>query len=226
MAKHLQKQIDALKQKILFLGTLVEEAIAKAISALVNRDRTLARTVIDEDDEIDRMEVEIEEDILKILALYQPVAIDLRFVVAVLKINSDLERMGDLAGNIAKRVLFLTSNERFDLPGDFRGMASRAQWMVKTSLDALVSADAALARQVREADEEVNSRRRAIDETIERQIQTHPERAESLLRLAGVSRHLERLADMACSVAEDVIYMVEGSIVRHSRAQEPHETQA
>ena len=105
-------------------------------------------------------------------------------------------------------------------------MAGRVQWMVKTSLDALVSADAGLARRVRDADEEVNGRRRAIDETIERQIQTHPERAECLLRLAGVSRHLERLADMACCVAEDVIYMVEGSIVRHSRAQEPHSSQA
>ncbi len=219
MAKHLQRQIDALKQKILFLGTLVEEAIAKAISALVKRDRALARAVIDEDDEIDRMEVEVEEDVLKILALYQPVAVDLRFVVAVLKINSDLERMGDLAGNIAKRVVFLTGNERFELPGDFRGMALRVQWMVKTSLDALVNADASLARQVREADSEVNARRREIDQTIEKQIQSNPERAESLLRLAGVSRHLERLADMACSVAEDVIYMVEGSIVRHHRPE-------
>lgn len=126
MARHVQRQIDALKQKILFVGTLVEEAVAKSVSALVNRDRHLASTVILEDAEIDRMEVEVEEEVLKILALYQPVAIDLRFVVAVLKINADLERMGDLAKNIAKRVLFLTSCERFDLPGDFRDMASRA----------------------------------------------------------------------------------------------------
>jgi phosphate transport system protein len=220
MAKHLQKQIDGLKQKVLFLGALVEEAIAKAISALVHRDRNLARAVIDDDEEIDRMEVEVEEEVLKILALYQPVAVDLRFVVAVLKINSDLERMGDLARKIAKRVLFLTSGDRIELPGDFRGIASRAQWMVKASLDALVNADANLARQVRESDERVNALRREIDERIEKQILAHPDQSESYFNLAGVSRHLERLADMACSVAEDVIYMVEGSIVRHSRAQE------
>src|ERR1700730_15341524 len=135
MAKQLQRQIEGLKQKILFVGTLVEEAIAKSISALVNRDRSMAQGVIDADAEIDRMEVDVEAEVLKILALYQPVASDLRFVVAVLKINNDLERMGDLAKNIAKRVVFLTEFERFDLPVDFRGMAARAQSMVKESLD-------------------------------------------------------------------------------------------
>ena len=104
MTKHIQRQIDALKQKILYVGTLVEEAIAKAISALINRDAVLANKVIETDAVIDRMEVDVEEECLKILALYQPVAADLRFVVAVLKINNDLERMGDLAKNIAKRV--------------------------------------------------------------------------------------------------------------------------
>ena len=107
----------------------------------MNRDRNLARTVIDEDAEIDRMEVDVEEEVLKTLALYQPVAADLRFVVAVLKINNDLERMGDLAKNIAKRVLFLTQCERIDLPGDFRSMATKTQAMVKQSLDALVNSD-------------------------------------------------------------------------------------
>ena len=106
MAKQLPLQIDGLKQKILFVGALVEEAIAKAISALNNRDRNLANAVIEADAEIDRMEVDVEEECLKVLALYQPVAADLRFVVAVLKMNNDLERMGDLAKNIAKRVVF------------------------------------------------------------------------------------------------------------------------
>src|SRR5271154_5582447 len=137
MARHMQRQIDALKQKLLFLGTLVEEAIAKAVSALVNRDRNLAKVVIDEDAEIDRMEVDVEEEVLKTLALYQPVAVDLRFVVAVLKINNDLERMGDLARNIAKRVLFLMQCERVELPADFRWMSAKTQAMVKQSLDAL-----------------------------------------------------------------------------------------
>lgn len=220
MAKHLERQIEILKQKILFVGTLVEEAIAKAISALVNRDRNLAKQVIEEDSEIDRMEVDVEEEVLKILALYQPVAADLRFVVATLKINNDLERMGDLAKNIAKRVVFLTSGERVDLPDTLRPMAVKAQQMVKESLDALVNSDSLLARRVRDADDEVDEMRRLVQQFCESQIAAHPEKTELIMRLLSVSRHLERLADLATNVAEDVIYMVEGEIVRH-RSTEP-----
>jgi phosphate transport system protein len=223
MAKQLPRQIDGLKQKILFVGTLVEEAIAKAISALINRDLNLANTVIDSDTEIDRMEVDVEEEVLKILALYQPVAADLRFVVAVLKINNDLERMGDLARNIAKRVVFLANCDRFDLPVDFRAMATRAQSMVKESLDALVNSDSALAHKVRDSDDEVDALRRIIEKQIEQQIAAHTERTDCLMRLSSVARHLERIADMATNIAEDVIYMVEGEIVRHHRTTESME---
>ncbi len=220
MAKQLPRQIDGLKQKILFVGTLVEEAITKAISALINRDSKLAKAVLDADTEIDTMEVDVEEEVLKILALYQPVAADLRFVVAVLKINNDLERMGDLAGNIAKRVLFLASCERFDLPPEVRPMAARTQSMVKESLDALVNSDVVLAQKVRESDDEVDNLRRTIEKEIEQQIAQHPERTDCLMRLSSVARHLERIADMATNIAEDVIYMVEGEIVRHHRTSE------
>ncbi|HEY2838218.1 MAG TPA: phosphate signaling complex protein PhoU [Pirellulales bacterium] len=219
MSKHLQRQIEALKQKILSVGTLVEDAIAKAISALVNRNGDLAREVIDSDNEIDRMEVDVEEECLKVLALYQPVAADLRFVVAVLKINNDLERMGDLARNIAKRVAYLASHERIDLPTEFRGMAGKAQGMVKRSLDALVNSDTLLARQIRDEDDEVDRLQRVIRDRIETQMRQSPEKLELLMRLMSVSRHLERLADMATNVAEDVIYMVEGDIVRHRAAE-------
>ena len=217
MSVHVQRQIDHLKQKILFVGTLVEEAIAKSISALVNRDRHLAATVLAEDDEIDRMEVEVEEEVLKTLALYQPVAADLRFVVSVLKINNDLERMGDLASNIAKRVLFLTKCERIELPSEFRSLSTKTQSMVKRSLDALVNSDTQLARQVRDADDEVDRLRSDIQKHIEQQIVQNPKQTECLMRLTSVSRHLERLADMAVNIAEDVIYMVDGDIVRHHR---------
>jgi phosphate transport system protein len=220
MAIHVQRQIENLKQKILFVGTLVEEGIAKSISALMNRDRNLARTVIAEDDEIDRMEVDVEEEVLKTLALYQPVAADLRFVVAVLKINNDLERMGDLAKNIAKRVMFLTQCERVELPVEFRTMSAKTQAMVKQSLDALVNSDTALARKVREADDEVDHLRSEIQRHIEQQIVQSPKQTECLMRLTSVSRHLERLADMATNIAEDVIYMVDGEIVRHHRPTE------
>jgi phosphate transport system protein len=215
MAKQLPRQIDGLKQKILFVGTLVEEAIAKAITALNNRDRNLANSVIEADAEIDRMEVDVEEECLKVLALYQPVAADLRFVVAVLKINNDLERMGDLAKNIAKRVVFLADCEPFDLPVDYRPMATRAKGMVKESLDALVNADTDLAQKVRASDEEVNTQRRTMERQIEKQVAKDSEHTEGLLQLSAVARHLERIGDMATNIAEDVIYMVDGEIVRH-----------
>ena len=215
MTQHIHRQIDALKQKILYVGTLVEEAIAKAISALINRDAVMAQKVIANDAVIDRMEVEVEEECLKILALYQPVANDLRFVVATLKINNDLERMGDLAKNIAKRTSYLAGAEPMEVPVDFRGMAMQAQHMVKQSLDALVNADAALARQVRDEDDEVDESRQRIRQQVLAAIRRNPERTEYLLKFNSVSKHLERLADMATNVAEDVIYMVEGEIVRH-----------
>ncbi len=220
MTKHIQRQTEALKQKILYVGTLVEEAIAKAIAALINRDANLAQRVIDADNDIDRMEVEVEEECLKILALYQPVAADLRFVVAVLKINNDLERMGDLAQNIAKRVVYLSKADPLELPIDFRGMAAKAQTMVKQSLDALVNSDTSLARQVRGEDDEVDHARQRIREQVFAAIRKYPDRVEYLLKLNSVSKHLERIADMATYIAEDVIYMVEGDIVRHRHDEE------
>ena len=219
MTKHILRQIDNLKQKILYVGTLVEEAIAKAISALINRDAQLAQKVIANDSVIDRMEVEVEEECLKILALYQPVAADLRFVVATLKINNDLERMGDLAKNIAKRAAFIAKADPIDVPIDFRAMATQAQNMVKQSLDALVNADANLARQVRLEDDEVDASRQRIRQQVLNGIRRSPEKTEYLLKFNSVSKHLERLADMATNVAEDVIYMVEGEIVRHQASE-------
>lgn len=215
MAKHLQRQIEQLKQKILYEGSMVERAIANAVAALVNRDEAVARKVAAEDDDIDHMEVDIEEDCLKILALYQPVASDLRFVVAVLKINNDLERMGDLATNIAKRVVFLAHADPVEVPVDFRGMAIKAQDMVKRSLDALVNSDTSLANQVRHDDDQLDQMRRTIHERIRAEIKRRPEQTETLMKLYSVAKHLERLGDLATNVAEDVVYMVEGDIIRH-----------
>ena len=215
MTKHIERQIDQLKEKILRVGTLVEEAFSKSITALINRDTLLAQRVMASDEEIDRMEVEVEEECLKILALYQPVAADLRFVVAVLKINNDLERMGDLARNISKRVAQLATGPAVELPPEIRAMATLAQDMVKQCLDAVVNADPTLARQVREEDDAVDEARQQIRRRILQGIKAHPEQLENLLRINSVSKHIERIADMATNVAEDVIYMVEGDIVRH-----------
>ena len=215
MTRHIERQIDQLKERILRVGTLVEEAISKSITALINRDAHLAQRVMANDEEIDRMEVEVEEECLKILALYQPVAADLRFVVAVLKINNDLERMGDLARNIAKRVAQLAAGPAVELPPEIRTMSMLAQEMVKQSLDAVVNADPTLARQVREEDDAVDEARQQIRRRILQGIKAHPEQLENLLRINSVSKHIERIADMATNIAEDVIYMVQGEIVRH-----------
>ena len=215
MTRHIERQIENLKERILRLGTLVEEAISKSITALINRDTSLAQRVIVNDSDIDAMEVEVEEECLKMLALYQPVAADLRFVVAALKINNDLERMGDLARNIAKRVTQLEGGDPYDLPPEIRTMATQAQEMVRQCLDAVVKRDPTLARQVREEDDIVDEARQRIQRRVLQGIKDHPENVENLLRINSVSKHIERIADMATNIAEDVVYMVEGDIVRH-----------
>ena len=215
MAEHLHRQLHDLKQQVVYVGSLVEAALAKAIRALTTRDDRIAREVIQSDDEIDRMEVTVEENCLEILALYQPVALDLRFVVAVLKINNDLERIGDLAKNIAKRVVTLAPLRTIDVPDDFEPMARVAQRMVKGSLDALVNSNTLLARQVRAMDQEVDDHRDQIESYVKGCITERPDQAQALLQLSSIARHIERLADMATHVAEEVIYMVEGDIVRH-----------
>lgn len=215
MTRHIERQLAQLKERILRIGTLVEEAIAKSITALINRDTSLAQRVMLNDVEIDRMEVEVEEECLKILALYQPVAADLRLVVSVLKINNDLERIGDLAKNIAKRVSQLAQAGVVDLPAEIRTMATLAQEMVRESLEAVVNGDPALARRVREEDDAVDDSRQRVRKMVLAGIKAEPERVESLLRINSVSKHIERIADMATNIAEDVIYMVEGDIVRH-----------
>ena len=215
MTRHIERQISNLKEKILRVGTVVEEAISKSISAVINRDVQLAQRVLANDEAIDRMEVEVEEECLKILALYQPVAADLRFVVAVLKINNDLERMGDLAKNIAKRVAQLEGAGPVDLPPEIRTMAMQAEEMVRECLAAVIDADPVLARRIREQDDVVDQARQKVRKRILAGIKEHPENVEVLLRINSITKHIERIADMATNVAEDVIYMVEGDIVRH-----------
>ena len=215
MARHIEHQIAQLKNSILQFGTIVEESISRSNTALFKRDVELAQKVIANDAEIDRLEVELEEECLKVLALYQPVAADLRFVVAVLKINNDLERIGDLASNIAKTVSQLTTTGPLELPEEISSMAKQAEEMVKNSLDAVVKADPDLARQVRKEDDIVDAGRHTVRKLVMQQIKNDPEKVEGLLQINTISKHLERIADMATNIAEDVIYMVEGEIVRH-----------
>jgi phosphate transport system protein len=211
----LHREIESLKKMILALGARVEENVCSAVRALEERDRELARTIIDGDDKVDHMEVDIEEECLKVLALYQPVAGDLRLIVSFLKINSDLERVGDLAVNIAERAFFLATQDRPDIPLDFMNMVKKTRDMLRKSLDALVNRDAATAHEVMRADDEVDEINREMYGLIQDAIRKKPAQVESLIHLLSSSRHLERIADHATNIAEDVIYMVEGEIVRH-----------
>ena len=223
MTVHLERELDRLKKKILALGAIVEERVRMAIKAMETRDRELAKKVIEADDEIDQIEVDVEEGCLKILALYQPVAIDLRFIVAVIKINNDLERIGDIAVNIAERAAFLATQGKLDIPFDFAGMAEKTQAMLKKSLDALVNMDSNLAWEVGAADDEVDAINRDMYLQVQDGIRKNIDRMECLIHLLQTSRHLERIADHATNIAEDVIYMINGEIVRHhAEDYKPH----
>ena len=219
MAKHLQRELESLKKQILSVSAMAEESVRNAVRALEQRDERLAAAVIEGDLDIDQAEVDLEEECLKILALHQPVAIDLRFIVAALKINNDLERIGDLAVNIAERAQYLAAHPKVDIPFDFEGMARKAQDMVKKSLDALVNMDPRLAREVCAADDEVDAINRQMYLQVQEGIRRRPEDMEALIHFLSASRHLERIADHATNIAEDVIYMSDGEIVRHRAEQ-------
>jgi phosphate transport system protein len=222
MSVHFQNEIENLKKKILSLSGLVEDTVYHAVRSLKEQDGDVAREIIQIDYEIDQREVDIEEECQKILALHQPVAHDLRFIIAVLKINGELERIGDATVNIAERVLFLVAEERIDIPFDFAGMARKAQQMLHKSLDALVNLDPALAYEVMAADDEVDSINRQMYGQVEDGIRRNPERVDSFIHLLGVSRLIERIADHASNIAEDVIYLIEGKIVRHRTEEYKH----
>ncbi|RPH96168.1 phosphate signaling complex protein PhoU [candidate division KSB1 bacterium] len=215
MPKHLQNDLERLKKAVLEIGTRVEENLTHAIASLTTRDRVLAARTIDGDREIDRREVLIEEECLKILALHQPVAKDLRFVVAILKLNNDLERVGDLAVNIAQRTLSLTALVPVPIPDDLAEMAQKARAMLRKSFDALIESDAQMAREVCAADDAVDRLHRDLFQMLQNEIKKSPQLVEEYVHLLSVTRYLERVADQATNIAEDVIYMVEGTVVRH-----------
>ncbi|GAB4353377.1 MAG: phosphate signaling complex protein PhoU [Candidatus Abyssubacteria bacterium] len=215
MPVHLQREIEELKKKLLYLGAIVEENVRRAVKSIEERDPSLAQQVIEIDNEIDKREVDIEEDCLKILALHQPVAIDLRFIVAVLKLNTDLERIGDLAVNIAERSAYLANTERTSVTFDYRPMTAKTKEMLRKSLDSFVNMNPDLAREVCEEDDGVDEMEREIVKQVERAIRQYPDQVDRLLHYMFVAKHLERIADHATNISEDVIYTVKGEIVRH-----------
>jgi phosphate transport system protein len=218
MSKHLERDLDNLQRNLLALASSVEEAIHKAIRALQEREPGLAEEVIAGDHQIDEEENLVEEESLKILALHQPVAVDLRRIAAALKINTDLERMADLAEDIAERALHLSHLPPIPIPEKLQRMTDLATAMVRQSLDAFVNLDSRQARRVCRLDDEVDNYNRDIIAEVIRLMQESPTRVEPGLSLFSATRHLERIADHATNIAEDVVYLVEGVIIRHRPA--------
>jgi phosphate transport system protein len=215
MAKHLTRDLENLQRDIVSLAAAVEEVLYKSIRSLQERDIDLAREVIHDDRRIDLQENEVEEECLKILALHQPVAIDLRRTATILKINTDLERMADLAVDIAERALVLAEPPHFPIPERLQRMTDLTTSMVRQALDAFVNLDPQQARRVCRLDDEVDRYNREIIQEILSVMRHSPELLEPGLSLFSVTRHLERIADHATNIAEDVVYLVEGEIVRH-----------
>jgi len=216
MSLHLHRDLEKLKKEILKLGTMVESAINNAIFALNNREMSYVDEVLRLEDHINEMEVKIEEDCLKILALHQPVAGDLRFIVVSLKVNNDLERMGDFAKNIAKRARELMQEEPIStLPEFVNELPDLVRTMVRNSLDALVKLDVGLAREVIAMDDKVDEINCAMYQEVTRVAKENPSKTEIAISLLSTSRYMERIGDLSTNIAEDVIFMVEGRVIRH-----------
>ncbi len=220
MTKSLDDDLQLLRQRILRMGGMVEEATRNATTALTQRRVDLARRVLEADDSIDMVELDVDEECLRILALHQPVASDLRYITAVLKINNDLERIGDLACNMAERALDLAAHDPLDLPLQFERMTEVVRVMLHDALDALVSRNSELARDVCARDRQVNEIHRENFAALQARMQSAPASVERCVDLLSASRQLERMADQTTNIAEDVVFLVEGVVIRHRRAQQ------
>jgi len=220
MPKRLQRDIEKIKKMVLSVGAMVEERLRMSIKAIETWDAGLAEDIIRRDYEIDELEIEVEEECLKILALHQPVAVDLRFIIATIKINSELERIGDEAVNIANRVRNISKRRKLDLSFDFTIMAEKAATMLRLSLDALVNLDQDLAFKVLTLDDEVDLMHREIYDRIKEAMSQNPNYVGYLINLYTTSRHLERVGDHSTNIAEEVIYLIEGEIIRHRAKQQ------
>ncbi|MCI5148621.1 MAG: phosphate transport system regulatory protein PhoU [Candidatus Electrothrix sp. MAN1_4] len=215
MNRTLHREIDLLKKMFIDLGALVEDRLRKACILLENGDNELAEEIIRTDSEIDHMEVQIEEECLKVLALHQPVASDLRLIIAIIKINNELERIGDMAVSIARRVQIIQKKGDSSFTVDYRPMAVKVLAMIKMSLDALVTENADFARRIFLDDEEIDTLRDNAYKAVVNELNADTGHAAALLNMYLLSRHLERIGDRACNIAEEVIYLIEGDIVRN-----------
>ena len=213
--RHFVEELDYLRSRLLGMSALVEDSVYRSVLALSDKDPQQAQKVLQNEAEINRMEIEIDDLATRLLALQQPMATDLRFLTSAIKINNDLERMGDLAVNIVERALSLI-NEPLTKPiVDIPAMASRVQAMIRMSLDSFVRRDAELARTVLVSDDAVDELRDAIYEELTSHMEQDPKSVRQGINLMFVARNLERLADHATNIAEDVLFLIEGVDVRH-----------
>jgi phosphate transport system protein len=217
MRVHLQRDVEKLKRQILALSAEVEHVVRMAVRAIEDRDEELAQQVLAREVQTNAMEVDVEEECLKILALHQPVAGDLRYIIAVLKINQDLERIGDLAVHMAERGLLLCGQPPINVPFRLGEMADKALAMLKKVWDAFVNLNDAAAREVCAADREIDAINRDIFQKVKKATLQNPALFEPLLQIMHIARHIERIADHATNIAEDLIYLIEGRIVRHTQ---------
>jgi len=215
MTRHFLRAIEDLNKDVLLMGGTVEATVSRAVRAFLDRNVHEAQLVIEGDRDINLQELRIDEECLKMLALYQPTARDLRFVTGTMKIINDLERVADLAVNVAERAIVLAELPPRETPSAFVEMADRAGTMLTASLDGLVRRDTARAMEVLRMDEPVDALLRSMFDELEADMAKHPENLRADLQILSASKNIERIADHASNVAEDVVYMVEGNIIRH-----------
>lgn len=217
MNNHFLRELHKLKQLLLTMGTLVEDRLKLVLQALKTLDGISAADIAQSDDRVDEMEVAVEEECLKILALYQPVAADLRFLVTATRINNDLERIGDEVGNIGNRIIHMATHERPVFDYDYSNMGAKTLKMLNYSMEALINMDVKLAAQVLKLDDEVDALQKKAYDDIKAALPQNPRHAGYLLNMFLVSRHLERIGDLSTNICEDVIYMGRGEIIRHKK---------
>jgi phosphate transport system protein len=213
--RHFQEELDQLRKLLLEMGSLVESGIYRSVLSLVEKDEEQAQIVLQNETRINEMEIEVDDLATRLLALDQPVASDLRFITVAIKINTDLERMGDLAFHMAERSLLLMREPLTKPLVDIPHMASLAETMVRKALDAFVRRDSDLARTVLQSDDAVDELRDSIYDELVGYIQQDPAAVRRTLDLMFISRNLERIADHATNISENVLYLVEGIDVRH-----------
>jgi len=213
--RHFQEELEQLKGKLLEMSALVEADVQRSVSAVAQKDRSAADQVFRDEARINALEMEIDEFAINLLATQQPLAADLRLIVAALKINTDLERMGDLSVSIAQRAISLLSEPMIKPMVDIRHMSSLVESMVRKSLDAFVANDADMARSVLASDDAVDSLRTASYHELVSFMEKDPRNITQALDLIGITRSLERIADHSTNIAEDVLFLVKGIDVRH-----------